>query len=115
MILRVRFTPTARAQFLAALAYIRADRPSAARAFRDRAGEALAQLGRFPQSGHAVPEFPDLPFREILVEPHRFFHKVLPDTVWIVGVWHGAQIPDTPQEPIRHERNQGLLSDCRCD
>jgi hypothetical protein len=39
--LKVVLTPPARAQFLAALASIRADRPSAAAVFRHRVDEAL--------------------------------------------------------------------------
>ncbi len=97
MTLAVRFTPPARVQFLAAVAYIKADRPSAAVTFRARVGDALAQLGRFPESGHIVPEFPDLPFREVLVAPYRFFYRVEGDTVWVVGAWHGAQLPDEPE------------------
>jgi toxin ParE1/3/4 len=97
--LKVRFTPSARAQFLAAVAYINADRPSAAVSFRNRVGEALARLAEFPESGHILPEFPDLPFREVLVEPYRFFYRLEGDTVWVVGAWHGAQLPDEPEPP----------------
>jgi len=73
---KVRFTPPARAQLLAALAYIRADRPSAARAFQHRVNAVLARLGDFPDSGRVVPELPDLQFREVTVEPYRFFYRV---------------------------------------
>ena len=99
MSLKIRFTPAARAQFLAAAAYIHADRTSAALAFRNRVHDALRRLGQFPESGHTLPEFPDLPFREVLVEPYRFFYRVQNDTVWVVGAWHGARIPDEPAEP----------------
>jgi plasmid stabilization system protein ParE len=98
--LNVRFTPPARAQFLAALAYIRADRPPAARAFRHRVNAVLARLGDFPDSGRVVPEFPDLQFREVIVDPYRFFYRVKGRTVWVVATWHGAQIPDAPAEVI---------------
>lgn len=94
---RVRFTPRARSQFLAALDYIRAERPSAARAFRDRSYEALGRLVRFPDSGRAIPEFPQLGFREVLVDRYRFFYRLEGDTVWVVGVWHDAQLPAEPE------------------
>ena len=100
MTLKVQFTPPARAQFLAALAYIRADRPFAARAFQSRVNAVLARLGDFPDSGRVVPEFPDLQFREVIVDPHRFFYRVKGGTVWVVAAWHGAQIPDVPAEVI---------------
>ena len=54
MSLRVRFTPAARSQFLAALEYIRADN-----------------------------------------------YRVKADTVWVVAVWHGAQIPGEPGDVER--------------
>ena len=96
----VRFTPPARAQFLAAVAYIRADRPGAALGFRTRVGDALGILIDFPESGRVIPEFPQLGFRETLVDSHRFFYRAKGDTIWVVGTWHDAQIPDEPSEPV---------------
>ena len=99
MIRKVRFTPPARAQFLAAVSYIRADKPSAAAGFRTRASDALAILVEFPDSGRTIPEFPRLSFRELIVDSYRFFYRVKDDTVWVVGAWHDAQIPEEPSEP----------------
>ena len=99
--MKVVFTPQARAQFLAALAFVRSDRPSAAQSLRERAAESLSRLREFPDSGRTLPEFPDLPFRDLIVPPYRFFYRVKPDTVWIVAVWHGAQLPDEPAEVER--------------
>ena len=95
---RIQFTPPARAQFLAAVEYIRADRPGAALGFRTRVGDALAILVEFPDSGRIIPEFPQMGFRETLVDSYRFFYKVKGDTVWVVGAWYDAQIPDEPPE-----------------
>lgn len=94
--MKIRFTPSGRAQFLAAITYIRRERPVAADAFRRRAERILLRLQRFPQSGRTLPEFPDLPFREVVVAPYRFFYRVKGKTVWIVAVWHGAQLPGQP-------------------
>jgi len=99
VIRRVRFTPPARAQFLAAVAYIRADRPAAALAFRHRVNNALAVLVDYPDSGRVVPEFSELRFREVIVDSYRFFYRPKDDTVWVVGAWHHAQIPDEPSPP----------------
>lgn len=93
---RIRFTPPARAQLMAALAYIKADRPMAAANFKQLATESLGRLVEFPESGRVVPEFPTFGFREILVGPYRFFYRASGETVWVVGVWHDAQIPDAP-------------------
>ena len=90
----LRFTPSGRAQFLAAIAFIRTDAPIAVRRFRHRAETVLRRLERFPLSGRSVPEFPDLPHREVVVRPYRFFYRVVGTTVWIVAVWHRAQLPE---------------------
>ena len=94
--MRLRFTPSARQHFLKALEYIHRDKPSAARDFRDRAEKVLRRLEKYPNSGRAVPEFPELPHREVVVNPYRFFYRVEKSTVWIVAVWHGAQEVDEP-------------------
>jgi plasmid stabilization system protein ParE len=92
----IRFTPTAREEFLAAIKYIRKDKPGAAVQFRRKAEKALRRLNKFPESGRRLFEFPDLPFREVIVAPYRFFYRVERKTVWIIAVWHGAQQPDEP-------------------
>lgn len=94
--MKVRFTPSARTQFLSALAYIRQDKPSAAISFRDRAEKILRRLEDSPESGRIIPEFPELPYREVIISPYRFFYKIKADVVWIVAVWHGAQLPKEP-------------------
>jgi toxin ParE1/3/4 len=95
--LNILFTPSARLQFLEAIAYIRRDSPVAASDFRDKAEKSLSRLKKFPASGRLLPEFPDLPFREAIVHPYRFFYRVKDETVWIVAVWHGAQLPYEPR------------------
>lgn len=94
--MRIRFTPSARAQFLAAIRYIHRDNPSAAMQFRKKAEATLSRLRRFPNSGRLLPEFPDLPFREVIVPPYRFFYRAKDQDIWVVAVWHGAQIPQKP-------------------
>lgn len=94
--MKVRFTPSARVQFLSALAFIRRDNPQAAAKFRDRAETVLRRLEEFPESGRVVSEFPELPYREVVITPYRFFYRVKGEIVWIVAVWHGAQLPGQP-------------------
>jgi plasmid stabilization system protein ParE len=80
------------------LAFIRRDDPAAAARFRRRAEIALRRLRRFPGSGRVLLEFPELPYREVLVVRYRFFYRTEGRTVWVVAVWHGAQIPEEPME-----------------
>lgn len=100
MTLPVRFTPAADVEFLAVIAHIGADSPSAAVAFKDKALRTLSRLGTFPASGRAVPEYPALPFREVIVAPYRFFYQVRVDAVWVVAVWHGAQLVNPPENGV---------------
>jgi len=95
---KVRFTPTARKQFLDAITYIRRDKRVAAQIFREKAEDRLRRLQRFPDSGRHIPEFPDLPFREVIVRPFRFFYRIDDREVWIVAIWHSVQLPDDPGE-----------------
>ena len=96
--MKVRFTPSARRQFLNAIAYIHQDNPTAALRLRLLAERKLRRLERFPRSGRVVPEFLDLPYREIIVRAYRFFYRVQGDVVWIVAIWQGAQLPDRPPD-----------------
>jgi toxin ParE1/3/4 len=79
-----------------ALAYVRRDSPSAAINLRERAEKNLRRLEQFPESGRVIPEYPELPYREVLVTPFRFFYRVKGKTVWIAAVWHEAQLPSEP-------------------
>lgn len=94
--MKILFTPTDRVQFLSAISHIRRDKPSAATRFRQRAEKSLKRLLEYPDSGRSIPEFPELPYRELIVPPYRFFYRVKDDIVWIVAVWHGAQLPEDP-------------------
>ncbi len=95
--MRVRFTVTGRVQYLAAIAAIRRRSPQSAREFRQRSEKTLKRLERFPNSGIVLAEFPKSPFREVYVKPYRFFYQVREKTVWVIAVWHGAQIPEEPE------------------
>jgi toxin ParE1/3/4 len=95
---RIRFTTSARSQFLEGLQYIALDKPGAATRLRVRAEAALRRLATFPNSGRPIPELPTLPHREVVLNPFRFFYRVDKKTVWIVAVWHTKQVPSAPHE-----------------
>ena len=94
----VRYTPSAWATYQDALSTIHAHNRLAAYRFAESVERAVARLQRFPQLGHYIPEFPDSPHRQFIVGPYRFFYRLDEETIWIVSVWHGAQIP---AEPVR--------------
>ena len=94
--MKIKFTPSARTQFLSALSYIYNDKPSAAVNFKNRVEKTLRRLEDFPESGRIIPEFPELSYREVIISPYRFFYRIKADTIWIIAVWHGAQLPKEP-------------------
>lgn len=94
--MKVRFTPSARLQLLRQLAYVRQESPLAARKLLLKLRTTLRRLARFPRSGKPLAEFPDLPHREVVVAPYRVFYRVDGAGVWIVAIWHGAQVPVAP-------------------
>jgi plasmid stabilization system protein ParE len=96
---KLRFTPTARVQFKNAVLYIHKDKPAAAKRFRDKAETVLRRVAEFPDSGRRLPEVPDLPYREVIVSPYRFFYRLEGETIWVVAVWHSAQLPTRPTTP----------------
>jgi plasmid stabilization system protein ParE len=94
--MKVKFTPAAQREYLAILARLRAENPKAARAFHTKVKKALSRLASFPASGRKIPEFPSLDYRELLLPPYRFFYRVADKDVFIVAVWHSAQLPTPP-------------------
>lgn len=88
--MEIKFTPSARGMFLDGLLHIKKDDKQATIRFKEKAEKVLSRLTDYPESGKRIQEFPDLPFREIIVSPYRFFYRVKEDTVWIVAVWHSA-------------------------
>jgi toxin ParE1/3/4 len=96
--LKIRFTPSAETELLSAAKYINNDNPDAALKFLKKADDLLHRLENHPLSGRTIPEFPGLPYRELLIVPYRFFYSIKNKTIWIVAVWHTAQIPIEPKK-----------------
>ena len=96
--MKLKFTPSGRMQFLKAVPYIHQDNPQAAVRFRNKTERVLRRLTQYPESGRLIPEFPDFPFREVIVTLYRFFYRRDGKNIWIVACWHGAQLPAEPVE-----------------
>ena len=91
--MNLKFTPSARSMFLDAILHIKKEDIKAAQRFRSKAEESLNRLIEYPESGKRVQEFPDLEFREVFISPYRYFYKIKNEIIWIVAVWHSAQLP----------------------
>jgi len=60
---------------------------------------AVLNLARFPLMGRNVPEFPHLPYREILIGDYRVLYKLKEDQeqVIVMSVVHGRRLLKEPQ------------------
>lgn len=94
--MQIKFTPTARSQFLERLGYIKKENPKAAQSFRVKSEQVLKRLVDYPESGKSIREYPDLPFLEVVVPPYRFFYRVRDEIIWVVAVWHSSQMGELP-------------------
>jgi toxin ParE1/3/4 len=95
---KIRFANTAKFSLHSAINFNHQDHPTAAANFLERVEKTLRRLERYPESGRRIPEYPELPYRESLVLPYRFFYKIDGKTIFIVAVWHTALIPIEPKK-----------------
>ncbi|ABQ25607.1 type II toxin-antitoxin system RelE/ParE family toxin [Geotalea uraniireducens] len=51
-------------------------------------------MPEFPTSGRNLPEFPDSPYREVIVDPYRIVYRHIPTTaqIYIIAVVHGKRL-----------------------
>ena len=59
--------------------YIATDSPFYAKHQVEKFLTAVKKLLDFPSSGRQIPEFPDLPHREILISPYRIIYRYEPN------------------------------------
>lgn len=59
---------------------------------------AVSNLAEFPSLGRRIPEFPHLPYREIIVGNYRVIYRVeeLREHLIIISIVHGRQLLKTP-------------------
>ncbi|MFA4920407.1 MAG: type II toxin-antitoxin system RelE/ParE family toxin [Thermodesulfovibrionales bacterium] len=96
--MKLRFTPSAKTELLSAAKYIHNENPEAALKFLRKTDELLHRLEKYQLSGRTISEFPELPYRELLVLPYRYFYSIQINTIWIVAVWHTSQLPKEPNK-----------------
>ena len=99
--MRVRYQPHVRARLREIFLYISQDGPRPVIRFRARLATAQRRVSLFPLSGSKVPEWPEKPLREFLIGEYRFFYFIdeRRRTVWILDIWHGAQLAQRPELP----------------
>jgi len=73
-------------------AYIALENVDAAKQVVQMVQGAVDRLEDFPESGRRIPEYPQLPHREVVVPPCRVFYKVQGQIAWIVYVCRSERI-----------------------
>jgi len=85
--MNVLLTISGRWQLRAAVeAILRRDREQASQ-FRAEVESLLADPRAIERRGAPLPEFTDLPFREVPINGYRFFFRSEGETLWLAGVW----------------------------
>lgn len=89
--MKVHWTSNALRHLLDIFEYIAADSDIYAQRMVDRLTRRSEQIGQFPLSGRAVPEFDFPDIREVIEGPYRIVYRVLSEQVDVLAVIHGAR------------------------
>jgi toxin ParE1/3/4 len=89
--------PRARRDLTAAMRWIAADNPAAARAFRDAVARAAERIGEHPQHGMLRPDLADEPYRFLVLTgfPYLIVYNAARRPPLILRILHGAR--DLPE------------------
>lgn len=74
--------------------YIAADSPFYARYQVEKITNSIERLQAFPESGRHLPEFPQLPYREIIVNAYRVIYRYDSGNkqIFLLNVVHGKRL-----------------------
>jgi plasmid stabilization system protein ParE len=88
---RVIWTETAWSDLEQVISYIARDSTHYAASFAREVREASRSLCRFAERGRSVPELGQPNVREILVRSYRLVYSISGETLYILGLIHGAR------------------------
>lgn len=86
--MKLLLTDSGRRQLHAAVETIHRRDRDQARQFRAQIESLLTAPDEIGQRGTPLPEFADLPFREVHIDDYRFFFRAEGNTLWLAGVWN---------------------------
>lgn len=66
--------------------YIALDNPEAASRYVRNVFDQIERLEVFPLSGRQLPEFPDSPYREVIVAPCRVIYRMEHEDVFVLHI-----------------------------
>lgn len=90
--MKVHWTDRAKTRLKLIHDHIAKDAPLVASQVVERLLQRSIQIGDFPSSGRAVPEYQREDIREILERPYRIIYRILPDRVDVITVMHYRQL-----------------------
>ena len=76
--------------------FIARDSPRYAQIQIEKIQKAVSNLAVFPSLGRQVPEFPHLPYREVLVGNYRVLYREEEKRVLVMSVVHGRRLLKEP-------------------
>ena len=79
--------------------YIQQDSPGAAEKFVEAIFSEAQRLKDFPNLGRKIPDFPNLPYRELLFENYRIIYRSGDSEVVVISIRHQKQL--LPIEEVR--------------
>ncbi len=88
---RIGWTEAALEDLSATAEYIARDSARYASTFTHSAFAASDTLAEFANRGRVVPEFGDPSIRELFLGSYRMIYQVITDTIFIIGLVHGAR------------------------
>ncbi len=91
----IHWTAGAVQQLRAIYDYIAQTSPEYAKRMVERLTRRSEQIGTFPLSGRAVPEYQALQVREVIEGSYRIIYHIRPNQINVVAVIHGSR----PIEP----------------
>ena len=85
--MKLRIGDSARWQIRTAIERLLARDRVEAIAFRDELARLLADPRGLIDVSSAIPEFPQIPIREVITHGHRLFLWERDDEIWVGGIW----------------------------
>ena len=89
---RIVWTMKAAEEFAAAVRYVEADAPVAARRLAQRIMQRIRSLRRFPNLGGFIPEDESHRYRQLIEGNYRIIYRHHEGDVVIASIYHGARL-----------------------
>ena len=89
---RLIWTEPALSDLEAVADYIALDNSAAAAHLVERVFKSVERLEQFPRSGKCPSEWPQSPYREVVVSPCRVFYRIEGDTVYLLHVMRAERL-----------------------